>query len=70
MSQLLEVATLAQSYQQAYQSGQLSAEDYKELINDLNIAGHINENADEIQRNQEIYQVLMAAIQLAGALSS
>jgi hypothetical protein len=69
MSQLLEVATLAQSYQQAYQSGQLSAEDYKELINDLNIAGHINENADEIQQNQQVYQVLMAAIQLAGALS-
>ena len=70
MSQLLEVATLAQSYQQAYQSGQMSAEEYKELINDLNIAGHINENAAEIQQNQEIYQVLMAAVQLAGALSS
>jgi hypothetical protein len=69
MSQLLEVATLAQSYQQAYQSGQMSAEEYKELINDLNIAGHINENADEIQQNQQVYQVLMAAIQLAGALS-
>jgi hypothetical protein len=70
MSQLLEVATLAQSYQQAYQSGQMSAEEYKELINDLNVAGHINENAAEIQQNQEIYQVLMAAVQLAGALSS
>jgi len=70
MSQLLEVATLAQSYQQAYHNGQLSAGDYKELINDLNIAGHINENAAEIQQNQEIYQVLMAAVQLAGALSS
>lgn len=69
MSQLLEVATLAQSYQQAYQSGQLSAQDYKELINDLNIMGHINENASEIQQNQEIYQVLVAAVQLAGALS-
>ena len=70
MSQLLEVATLAQSYQQTYQSGQMSAEEYKELINDLNVAGHINENAAEIQQNQEIYQVLMAAVQLAGALSS
>jgi hypothetical protein len=69
MSQLLEVATLAQSYQQAYQSGQLSAQDYKELINDLNIMGHINENASEMQQNQEIYQVLVAAVQLAGALS-
>ena len=69
MSQLFEVATLAQSYQQAYQSGQLSAQDYKELINDLNIMGHINENASEMQQNQEIYQVLMAAIELAGALA-
>jgi hypothetical protein len=69
MSQLLEVATLAQSYQQAYQSGQLSAQDYKELINDLNIMGHINENASEMQQNQEIYQVLVAAVQLAGALA-
>ena len=69
MSQLLEVATLAQSYQQAYQSGQLSAQDYKELINDLNIMGHINKNASEMQQNQEIYQVLVAAVQLAGALS-
>ena len=69
MSQLMEVATLAQSYQQAYQSGQLSAQDYKELINDLNILGHINENSAEMQQNQEIYQVLVAAVQLAGALS-
>jgi hypothetical protein len=69
MSQLLEIAQLAQSYQQAYQSGQLSAQDYKELINNLNIVSHMNENAAEMQQNQEIYQVLMAAVQLAGALS-
>jgi hypothetical protein len=69
MSQLMEVAQLAQSYQQAYQSGQLSAQDYKELINDLNIMGHINENTAEMQQNQQIYQVLVAAIQLAGAIS-
>jgi hypothetical protein len=69
MSQLMEVAQLAQSYQQAYQSGQLSASDYKELINDMNIMGHINENAAEMQQNQEIYQILVTAIQLASSLS-
>lgn len=69
MSQLMEVAQLAQSYQQAYQAGQLSAQDYKELINDLNIFGHINENSAEMQQNQQIYQVLVAAVQLAGAIS-
>ena len=68
MSNIIEVAQLAQSYQQAYQSGQLSAGDYKELINDLNIAGHINENAKDLQQNQEIYNILVTAVQLASAI--
>jgi hypothetical protein len=68
MSQLLEVAQLAQSYQQAYQSGQLSPSDYKQLIEDLNIAGHIEANADVLDQNQEAYQVLMGAIQIASMI--
>jgi hypothetical protein len=35
----------------------------------MNIMGHINENAEEMQQNQEIYQILVSAIQLASALS-
>jgi hypothetical protein len=69
MSNILELAQLAQSYQQQYELNQITADEYKELINDLNIVGNINSNADEVFRNQEIYQVLTAAIQLAESLA-
>jgi len=69
MNDLLQVAQLAQSYQQQYELGQLSAADFKELINDLNVVGRINENAAALQRNQEIYNILVAAVELAGSIA-
>ena len=69
MSNLLEVAQLAQSYQQQYELGQLSAADFKELINDLNVIGKMNENASALERNQDIYNILVAAVNLAGAIA-
>jgi hypothetical protein len=69
MSNLLEVAQLAQSYQQQYELGQLSAADFKELINDLNVVGKINENAAALQRNQDIYKILVTAVELAGSIA-
>jgi len=68
MSQLEEISYLADQYTQQYQTGQLSAEDYKELINNLNIMGHINAAADDLTENQQAYQILMGAVQLAGAI--
>jgi hypothetical protein len=68
MSQLFEAAQLAQSYTQAYQTGQLLPADYKQLIEDLNIAGQINANADQLDQNQEAYQILMGAIQIASMI--
>ena len=68
MSQLEQIAQLVNQYTQQYQSGQLSAQDYKELIEDLNIMGHINAAADDLTQNQQAYQILMGAIQIAGAI--
>ena len=68
MSQLEQIASLAEHYTQQYQTGQLSSEDYKELINNLNIMGHINSVADDLTQNQQAYQILMGAIKLAGAI--
>jgi len=68
MSQLEEISYLAEQYTQQYQTGQLSAGDYKELINNLNIMGHINAAADNLTQNQQAYQILMGAVQLAGAI--
>jgi hypothetical protein len=68
MSNLLEVSQLAQSYQQQYELGQLSPAAFKELINDLNVVGEINENAGALQRNQDVYNILVAAVELAGSI--
>jgi len=68
MSQLEEISYLAEQYKQQYETGQLSGEDYKELINNLNIMGHINAAADDLTQNQQAYKILMGAIQLAGAI--
>lgn len=70
MSQIRELAVLAQSYQQAYESGQLSPQEYKELVENLNITGHIQANAAELEQDQQCYQVLMGVIQLASIASS
>ena len=70
MSQIRELAVLAQSYQQAYEAGQLSPQEYRELVENLNIAGHIQANAAELEQDQQWYQVLMGVIQLASIASS
>jgi|APCry1669189534_1035231.scaffolds.fasta_scaffold44061_2 hypothetical protein len=70
MSQIQQLAALAQQYQEAYQSGQLSPQDYKELVENLNIAGNIEANAEELQQDQMCYQILMGAVALAQAAGS
>jgi len=68
MSALYEAANLAQQYQNAYQTGQMSAEEFKELINDLQITDRINANLEEFEQNQEYHSILMGAVQLASAI--
>jgi hypothetical protein len=69
MSAIQDLAIQAQGYQQLYNEGQLSAEDYKELINDMNIVARIDANADQLAQNDEYHAILMGALQLAEALS-
>jgi hypothetical protein len=69
MTAIQDLAIQAQGYQQLYNEGQLSAEDYKELINDMNIVARIDANADQLAQNDEYHAILMGALQLAEALS-
>lgn len=68
MSQLQELANLAQQYQFAYQNGQISGADYKEIINDLGVAQHIQQTADELSEDIMYRQILMVAFQVASAI--
>ena len=68
MSQLYDLATIANSYKQQYESGELSAADYKELIGDLNIAEAIQSTASDLEEDIIAQQVLNACIALASAI--
>jgi hypothetical protein len=68
MSQLTDLASLAESYKQQYESGQMTATDYKELISDLGIAEAIQNTASDLEEDIIAQQVLNACITLASAI--
>ena len=67
--QLQQLATLAQQYQQALQSGQISPADYKELVGNLNLAEQVNQQADDLAEDIMARQVIMGALQVASAIA-
>jgi len=69
MTAIQDLAIQAQGYQQLYKDGQITADEYKELVNDMNIVGRINANAEQLETNDEYHAILMAALQLAEALA-
>jgi hypothetical protein len=68
MSTLADLALKAQGYQQLHESGELSDEDFKELVNDLNIEQSIEKTAAEDEQTQLYHQILMGALMIAEAL--
>ena len=68
MSQLQEITFLAEQYKQQYETGQLSASEFKELIEDIGTIRYIETNAEELSQNQEYYKILTGVIQLASSL--
>ena len=68
MSHLTDLAALANSYKEQYEAGQLSADDYKELISDLSIAEAIQNTASDLEEDIIAQQVLNDCITLASAI--
>ena len=66
---LQQLASLAQQYQQAYQAGQISASDYKELIGNMNLAEQVNQQVSDLEEDIMARQVIMGALQVASALA-
>ena len=65
MSQLQQLAEMAKNYKQKYQNGEISSDDYKELINDLNISQQIQDSASELQDDITYREILLGALKLA-----
>ena len=70
MNQMLQqLAELSHAYQQQYSAGQLTADEYKELINDLNLSNQINQTAEDLNEDLIARQIILGALQLASALA-
>lgn len=68
MSQLEQLASAAQQYQQMYEDNKISASEFKELCEDLKIVEQIQINADDFERDQMLRAVILGAIQVASVL--
>jgi hypothetical protein len=68
MSDLQQLAFLAEQYKQQFESGHLSSNEFRELIGDLNIIKSIEANSDNLEENEKYRATLMAVIQLAGVI--
>lgn len=68
MSTLQNVVTLAEDYKSQYEAGAISASEFKELIDDLQVVGHIQHTAAELESDEEARAILMGIVALAGAV--
>ena len=68
MSTLQDITALAQDYQAQYNAGSLSAAEFKELVEDLQLVKHIEQTAAELASDEETRAILMGIVQIAGAL--
>lgn len=68
MSTLQNVAGMAQQYQQQYEEGNISADEFKELVADLQIQAHIYQTASELAQDEEYRAILMGVLRVAGSL--
>jgi len=63
-----QLASKAQEYKNQYMLQVISAQEFKELVDDLNIMQEISQQSEELNTNETYYNVLMGIVQLAGAV--
>jgi hypothetical protein len=68
MMSVQELASKAQEYKNQYMMQVISAQEFKELINDLNVMQEISQQSSELATNENYYNVLMGIVQFAGAV--
>jgi len=65
---LQELAQQADTYKQQYDAGQLSADEFKELVDDIQIQQSVAQLVDDQQQNETDYAILQAVITTASLL--
>ena len=65
-----EIETKAESYLMAYNRGELKATEFKELIADLGIEKHLEDNAAEYEEDEGAHAFLVNVMELASMVTS
>lgn len=68
MSALEQLAAQAQDYQQLYSTGQLSASEFKELVENLKVVEQIQNDANDFERDQQLREIIVGILTLASAV--
>jgi hypothetical protein len=68
MSALQSLAEQAQSYQQQYESGQMSASEFKELVEDLKVVEQIQNDANDFEKDQMLRAIIVGVLTVASAV--
>ena len=68
MSALEQLAVQAQDYQQLYSTGQLSASEFKELVENLKVVEQIQNDANDFERDQQLREIIVGILTVASAI--
>lgn len=66
---LAELQTYFNEYTQAYESGQISKDEYKSLLEGLEVEKVITQNAEELQFKEQLNVAINAAITVVSAVA-
>jgi len=65
-----ELQAKAADYSMQYSKGEISREEFAELVSDLQISQAIRDNSADFEQQQQIREYLLQVAQLAQAISS
>jgi len=68
MSALEQLAAQAQDYQQLYSTGQLSASEFKELVDNLKVVEQIQNDVNDFERDQMLRKIIVGVLTVASAV--
>ena len=64
-----ELAVKAQDLKQMFESGNLSREEFKELVNDMIVVETINNDALQLEENLTTRKIIVGVIEFASVLA-
>ena len=69
MNHLQQIAQSYEDYTTAYQAGQISATEYKSLLEGLEVEKAVSMNAEELQYKENLNLAINAALKVVSALA-